>query len=69
MLLPQAFDDPEMGIPKFLYGSHYSSGGITLFYLVRLEPYTKLAIELQVLSPRTLSPFYIENTSVHRKGV
>ena len=23
----------------------------------------------QVLSPRTLSPFYIENTSVHRKGV
>ena len=25
--------------------------------------------EMQVLSPRTLSPFYIENTSVHRKGV
>ena len=24
---------------------------------------------VQVLSPRTLSPFYIENTSVHRKGV
>ena len=23
----------------------------------------------EVLSPRTLSPFYIENTSVHRKGV
>ena len=25
--------------------------------------------QLQVLSPRTLSPFSIENTSVHRKGV
>ena len=24
---------------------------------------------VQVLSPRTLSPFYIENTSVHSKGV
>ena len=33
-----AFDDPD--IPKFHYGSHYSSAGIVLFYLLRLEPYT-----------------------------
>eukprot|EP00329_Picozoa_sp_Boothbay-MS584-11_P003498 30940_1 len=43
----KAFEDPEMGIPKFLYGSHYSSGAISLYYLVRMEPFTKLAIELQ----------------------
>jgi hypothetical protein len=43
----QAFEDPEMGIPKFLYGSHYSSGGTTLYYLLRMEPFTELAIELQ----------------------
>ena len=43
----RAFEDPEMGIPKFLYGSHYSAGGTTLFWLLRLEPFTKLAIELQ----------------------
>ena len=40
-----AFDDPE--IPKFHYGSHYSSAGIVLFYLLRLEPFTSLAHQLQ----------------------
>eukprot|EP00854_Cymbomonas_tetramitiformis_P003224 gene3224-4068_t len=40
-----AFDDPV--IPKFHYGSHYSSAGTVLYYLVRLEPYTTLAIALQ----------------------
>lgn len=34
-------------IPKFHYGSHYSSAGVILYYLVRLEPFTSLAIELQ----------------------
>ena len=38
-------EDPE--IPSFLYGSHYSSGGATLFYLIRMEPFAKLGIELQ----------------------
>ena len=37
--------DPQ--IPKFHYGSHYSSAGIIMYYLVRLEPFTSLAIELQ----------------------
>ena len=41
------FEDPEVGLPKFLYGSHYSSGAITLYYLIRMEPFTTLAIELQ----------------------
>lgn len=34
-------------IPKFLYGSHYSSSAIILYYLIRLEPYTSLSLELQ----------------------
>ncbi|CAM8894837.1 unnamed protein product [Rhodiola kirilowii] len=40
-----SFDDPV--IPKFHYGSHYSSAGTVLYYLVRVEPYTTLAIQLQ----------------------
>jgi hypothetical protein len=31
----------------FFYGSHYSSAGIALHYLLRLEPFTTLAIQLQ----------------------
>ena len=32
---------------KFLYGSHYSSPGIVLHYLIRQEPFTTMAIQLQ----------------------
>ncbi|KAH9311229.1 hypothetical protein KI387_026264, partial [Taxus chinensis] len=39
------FDDPV--IPKFHYGSHYSSAGTVLYYLARLEPFTTLSIQLQ----------------------
>uniref|UniRef100_A0A0D9W809 BEACH-type PH domain-containing protein n=1 Tax=Leersia perrieri TaxID=77586 RepID=A0A0D9W809_9ORYZ len=39
------FDDPI--IPKFHYGSHYSSAGTVLYYLFRVEPYTTLSIQLQ----------------------
>ena len=39
-----AFDDPD--IPKFHYGSHYSSAGIVLFYLRCLEPFTTLSRQL-----------------------
>ncbi|OAY75714.1 BEACH domain-containing protein C2 [Ananas comosus] len=39
------FDDPF--IPKFHYGSHYSSAGTVLYYLVRVEPFTTLAVQLQ----------------------
>jgi hypothetical protein len=41
----ETFEDPN--IPRFMYGSHYSSAGIALFYLIRLEPFTTLAINLQ----------------------
>ncbi|KAK3036326.1 hypothetical protein RJ639_031733 [Escallonia herrerae] len=40
-----SFDDPI--IPKFHYGSHYSSAGTVLYYLFRLEPFTTLSIQLQ----------------------
>ncbi|KAL2535697.1 Beige/BEACH domain [Forsythia ovata] len=33
-----SWDDPE--VPKFHYGSHYSSAGIILFYLLRLPPFS-----------------------------
>lgn len=39
------FCDPD--IPSFYYGSHYSSMGIVLFYLLRLEPFTALHRNLQ----------------------
>ncbi|KAI3741242.1 hypothetical protein L1987_58913 [Smallanthus sonchifolius] len=34
-------------IPKFHYGSHYSSAGTVLYYLMRVEPFTTLSIQLQ----------------------
>ncbi|KAG8632803.1 hypothetical protein MANES_18G056822v8 [Manihot esculenta] len=39
------FSDPD--IPSFYYGSHYSSMGIVLYYLLRLEPFTSLHRNLQ----------------------
>ncbi|PKA52227.1 hypothetical protein AXF42_Ash010123 [Apostasia shenzhenica] len=39
------FSDPD--IPSFYYGSHYSSMGIVLFYLLRMEPFTALHRNLQ----------------------
>ncbi|GAB2271630.1 BEACH domain-containing protein C2 [Dionaea muscipula] len=39
------FDDPA--IPKFHYGSHYSTAGTVLYYLARVEPFTTLSIQLQ----------------------
>lgn len=38
--------DPD--IPPFHYGSHYSSAAIVLYYLIRLEPFTRLNRNLQV---------------------
>jgi len=37
----------DTGIDAFHYGSHYSTGGIVMYYLVRLEPFSTLAIQLQ----------------------
>ena len=32
---------------KFIYGSHYSSPGVVLHYLIRQEPYTSMHIASQ----------------------
>ena len=38
----------ESDLPPFHYGSHYSAAGVVLFYLIRLEPFTRLNRNLQV---------------------
>lgn len=35
----------DMGDPKFIYGSHYSTPGFVLFYLVRLYPHYMLCLQ------------------------
>ncbi|KAJ3091929.1 Neurobeachin-like protein 1 [Quaeritorhiza haematococci] len=42
-----AFEDPTGRMKKFLYGTHYSTAAATLFYLIRVEPFTSLHIALQ----------------------
>ncbi|GJD07144.1 BEACH domain-containing protein lvsC [Galdieria sulphuraria] len=37
----------DKAIPPFHYGSHYSSAAAALHYLVRVEPFTTLSLELQ----------------------
>ena len=37
--------DPDP--PPFHYGTHYSCAGYILHYLLRLEPFTRLALALQ----------------------
>lgn len=37
----------ELGEEPYYYGSHYSSVGSVLHFLLRLEPYTQLFLELQ----------------------
>ena len=39
------FDDVD--VPKFMYGSHYSSAGVVLQYMIRQEPFTRMAINMQ----------------------
>jgi hypothetical protein len=39
--------DGSDGVPPFMYGSHYSSAGVVLHYLLRQEPFSTLAIGLQ----------------------
>lgn len=41
------FEDPTGAIPKFHYGTHYSNSAGVLHYLLRLEPFTTLHVELQ----------------------
>ncbi|PVU98379.1 hypothetical protein BB560_005681 [Smittium megazygosporum] len=41
------FEDPNGSIPKFLYGTHYSSPATVAHFLIRNEPYTSVHILLQ----------------------
>ena len=34
-------------LPPFLYGSHYSTAAVVLYFMIRLEPFTSEAIDLQ----------------------
>ena len=40
-----ANDDPIMG--QFMYGTHYSSAGAVLHYMIRLQPFTGLHVDFQ----------------------
>ena len=37
----------NLGEPSFNYGMHYSCAGVVMNFLIRLEPYTSLNIDLQ----------------------
>ncbi|BFZ22107.1 hypothetical protein BsWGS_25146 [Bradybaena similaris] len=41
------FEDPSGMIEKFHYGTHYSNAASVMHYLVRVEPFTTLHIQLQ----------------------
>ena len=41
------FEDPSGTIAKFHYGTHYSNSAMVLHYMVRMEPFTSLHINLQ----------------------
>ncbi|CAG8517643.1 8239_t:CDS:2 [Ambispora gerdemannii] len=43
----EGFEDPSGRIPKFHYGTHYSSAATVAGYLIRLEPFTSVHISLQ----------------------
>ena len=43
----EIYEDPSGEVSKFHYGTHYSCGGIICYFLIRLEPFTRIALELQ----------------------
>ncbi|CAF3865097.1 unnamed protein product [Adineta steineri] len=42
-----SFDDPTGLMKKFHYGTHYSNAASVMHYLIRMEPFTTLHIQLQ----------------------
>jgi len=40
-------ESDESNPPPFHYGTHYSCAGYVLYYLMRLEPFSRLALQLQ----------------------
>ncbi|EFB19185.1 hypothetical protein PANDA_000627, partial [Ailuropoda melanoleuca] len=43
----ESFEDPAGTIDKFHYGTHYSNAPGVMHYLIRVEPFTSLHIQLQ----------------------
>jgi len=43
----ESFDDPTGLMKKFHYGTHYSNAASVMHYLIRIEPFTTLHIQLQ----------------------
>ncbi|XP_042558754.1 LOW QUALITY PROTEIN: neurobeachin-like protein 1 [Clupea harengus] len=43
----ESFEDPTGTIDRFHYGTHYSNAAGVMHYLIRVEPFTSLHIELQ----------------------
>ncbi|ESO94157.1 hypothetical protein LOTGIDRAFT_232423 [Lottia gigantea] len=43
----ETFEDPSGTIEKFHYGTHYSNAAGVIHYMVRMEPFTTLHIQLQ----------------------
>lgn len=41
------YENLDDDVPRFHYGSHYSSAGIVLHFLIRLEPFTQHFLKLQ----------------------
>lgn len=42
-----SFEDPSGVIEKFHYGTHYSNAPGVMHYMIRMEPFTTLHIQLQ----------------------
>lgn len=43
----ESFEDPAGAIDKFHYGTHYSNAAGVMHYLIRMEPFTSLHVQLQ----------------------
>ncbi|XP_072572045.1 neurobeachin-like protein 2 isoform X2 [Paramormyrops kingsleyae] len=43
----ESFEDPSGTIEKFHYGTHYSNAAGVMHYMIRMEPFTMLHIQLQ----------------------
>lgn len=46
-MIVDRYENFEGDIPKFHYGSHYSTSGSALYYLIRMEPFTTQGLHLQ----------------------
>lgn len=51
----ESFEDPSGTVDKFHYGTHYSNAAGVMHYMIRMEPFTTLHIQLQSGRWETLS--------------